>query len=273
MSNYDSLYQSGLYLSSEQQDLLYAALSSSNHFSKGQHGESATMNPLNSNLHPPQGRHQHQNQPRKQSSPSSGAEVFDSPSEEAIGSARLDMDFLDADLDFNAGESLFGDLPEEPEPEIREKRKSIDGNQNEEGGKKRKENETKVPKKPGRKPLTSEPTSVGVLPQAYMSRFTSVLTDIVLHRSERPRTERPNGRFAIAKKNTSRTSKPKSRKWSRSHRPPTTRIACCVRKWSDCRLNSRSIVSAFRGSAAATASRRHRGYTMGLPIPSEITQA
>lgn len=162
MSDHDALYQNGLYLSPEQQGLLYAALSSSNHFSKGQQGDNATINPLNARLHPQQDQQQSQRQ-AKQGSTSSGHEVFDSPTENGLNSSRLGFDespFLDfdidADFDLNASAALIGDLPGEPESQ---KRKSIDGKQNEESGKKRKENEEKVPKKPGRKPLTSEPTS------------------------------------------------------------------------------------------------------------------
>ena len=167
MSHHDAFYQNGLYLSPEQQDLLYAALSSSNHFSKANQGDSATINPLNARIHPQQDQQRLQRQPKKQNSVSSGAEVFDSPSENGLNSARLGfgtddspfLDFdLDADFDLNANADLIGDIPGEPETQ---KRKSIDGKQNEESGKKRKENEEKVPKKPGRKPLTSEPTSVG----------------------------------------------------------------------------------------------------------------
>lgn len=169
MSNHDALYQNGLYLSPEQQDLLYAALSSSNHFSKGLQDDNATINPLNARIHPQQDQ-QSQRQTKKQNSISSDAGVFDSPSENGLNSAKhgfgtddsplLDFD-LDPDFDLNANAQLIGDLPGEPESQ---KRKSIDGKQTEENGKKRKENEEKVPKKPGRKPLTSEPTSVGTHP-------------------------------------------------------------------------------------------------------------
>ncbi|KAL1955712.1 hypothetical protein VTO42DRAFT_8184 [Malbranchea cinnamomea] len=174
MSHYDNLYQSGLYLSPEQQDLLYAALSSSNRFAKGPQDDHATINPLNSNLHPPQQRQQQQQQQqhgvKQENGTSSNGNVFDSPSEEGIGSAKLGfgtdespfLDFnLDADFDFNATDALIGELPGDPpaDSESREKRKSIDGKQTEDNGKKRKENEEKTPKKPGRKPLTSEPTS------------------------------------------------------------------------------------------------------------------
>lgn len=116
---------------------------------------------------------------------------FESPVPDAPGSGHLgfasdDSPFLDfdpeADFDFNSNvASMIGDLPEfeqqsnlEPQPnndhgtgnehEPGDKRKSMDGREGEQqpdSGKKRQgEGQEKVPKKPGRKPLTNEPTSV-----------------------------------------------------------------------------------------------------------------
>lgn len=103
-----------------------------------------------------------------------------------FGFADDDGSFLDfnadADFDFRDAENFFGDIPgsvapeansEEPEiaensPESREKRKDlVDGkseDNSEETGKKRKESDDKGARKPGRKPLTSEPTSVCLFP-------------------------------------------------------------------------------------------------------------
>jgi len=99
----------------------------------------------------------------------------------APGSGRLDYDdspFLDSLLDGEGDESfdfddqgqMFGDLPDDgsddngtADPDhLHDKRKSMGGqdDDDEDGGGKRREGEDKQAKKPGRKPLTSEPTSV-----------------------------------------------------------------------------------------------------------------
>ena len=103
---------------------------------------------------------------------------FDSPGHDASGSGQMGfagesppfLDFdPDAEFDFQGAEQLIGELPDatiSEEPESGEKRKSIDGDDEDvESGKKRRESEDKdkVVKRPGRKPLTSEPTSVCML--------------------------------------------------------------------------------------------------------------
>ena len=72
---------------------------------------------------------------------------------------------LDVDFDPEDTEHLIGDFPDMlsqgEEGEFREKRKSMDGkDEDDEGGRKRRESDDKFSKKPGRKPLTAEPTSV-----------------------------------------------------------------------------------------------------------------
>ena len=78
--------------------------------------------------------------------------------------------FLDFDIEgdgddlynFGVNGQMIGDIPE-PAGDLHDKRKSIDGKDGEdEGGGKRREGEDKSGKKPGRKPLTSEPTTVGM---------------------------------------------------------------------------------------------------------------
>jgi AP-1-like transcription factor len=137
---------SDLYLSPNEQDLLVAALNSN---------QSGTKNQMNYT-------------PATSLHPDSGLMGFsdDSP--------YLDFD-PEADFDesaygFNPNARMIGDLPDEDEDEeddspvngdLHDKRKSIDGqDEDDEGGGKRREGEDKVGKKPGRKPLTSEPTSV-----------------------------------------------------------------------------------------------------------------
>ncbi|KKY20466.1 putative bzip transcription factor (ap-1) [Phaeomoniella chlamydospora] len=79
----------------------------------------------------------------------------------------FDGEFDDSyNFDLN-GDDMIGDLPPESstsngdnEHELHEKRKSVGGKDaDDEGGGKRREGEDKAAKKPGRKPLTSEPTS------------------------------------------------------------------------------------------------------------------
>lgn len=79
------------------------------------------------------------------------------------------LDYLDGDNSFDfdnadLGGDMIGALPDGSAPEQHEKRKSPDENgEPEEGDAKRQETEgEKGSKKPGRKPLTSEPTTVSL---------------------------------------------------------------------------------------------------------------
>lgn len=160
MADYNSLYQQGLYLSPGQQDLLLAALSSNNPPQKQQNTSQ------NSKL---------KNDPEKTPGRTSSGGYSVSPGfDRSQHSGNLGYEdespFLDfnpeLDFDFQGSESLIGDLPgsvPSDDPEVGEKRKDLEGrsdNENEESGKKRRESDDKMAKKPGRKPLTSEPTSV-----------------------------------------------------------------------------------------------------------------
>jgi AP-1-like transcription factor len=103
--------------------------------------------------------------------------LYNSPIQAASGSASLiddvfdtspylDYDLEDGNVDWDAsGDQLFdplpGNVPGGEDGDLHEKRKSHGGNTNEDdGGGKRREGEEKSGRKPGRKPLTSEPTSV-----------------------------------------------------------------------------------------------------------------
>ncbi|KAJ5703065.1 AP-1-like transcription factor napA [Penicillium malachiteum] len=157
MGDYDHLYQQGLYnLSPDQQDLLLAALSSNNPAGKQ----------LN---HTPQTKLEHSpdhTSSNGMSAPPSGG--FENPQSafNAFGFSNDDSPFLDftpeVDFEFPGSADLIGDLPGDNslhDYEAGEKRKSFDGASDvdvEENGKKRRESEAK---KPGRKPLTSEPTT------------------------------------------------------------------------------------------------------------------
>lgn len=95
-----------------------------------------------------------------QESPSSamlGSEEFESP--------LLDYDFDDGTYDWdNSAGLMIGSLPGAPneeENDLHEKRKSIEDDG--ENAHKRREGEDKTAKKPGRKPMTGEPTTVRLI--------------------------------------------------------------------------------------------------------------
>ncbi|KAK2850747.1 hypothetical protein FQN49_005355 [Arthroderma sp. PD_2] len=146
MADFDPSFQRSHSVNNDQQDLLLAALSSNNPPTKP--GPQSNLGSANG---------------------SSGNEHFDSPPQDIPGSGQLSFDpddspflGLDLDADFDVSDHvLIGDLPgaEGEKHGHREKRKSLDGLEDADTGKKRKENEDKVAKKPGRKPLTSEPTT------------------------------------------------------------------------------------------------------------------
>lgn len=172
MADFSSLYGQNLYLSPEQQNLLMAALSSNN--PGQQHGDNK-FNRANTDG---------TNDSSKHTSPSHQSNGFEastsyleSPLQDAPGSGHLgfgsdESPYLefDPDLDFDpqgGEEDMIGDIPEfgnSDEHELGDKRKSIDGMDDDlENGKKRRESDDgKSAKKPGRKPLTSEPTSVWI---------------------------------------------------------------------------------------------------------------
>lgn len=148
---------SDLYLSPNQQDLLVAALNSNQHSATQRNTKSTGLSK------------------NRQRSDSLSFTPDSTSDQTAPGSGRLDYSddspFLDfnADGDFNdfsfdPADQMIGDLPEDfVSTDLHEKRKSIDGkDEDDEGGGKRREGDDKTAKKPGRKPLTSEPTNVCV---------------------------------------------------------------------------------------------------------------
>lgn len=78
-------------------------------------------------------------------------------------SPLLDFELDDGSYDWeNSAEKLFGNLPgasNDEEGDLHDKRKSPEEEEDEESGHKRREGEDKSAKKPGRKPLTGEPTT------------------------------------------------------------------------------------------------------------------
>ncbi|KAL2866446.1 putative bZIP transcription factor AP-1/Yap1 [Aspergillus lucknowensis] len=160
MADFNTMYQHGLYLSPDQQDLLLAALSSNNPNPKQQfntRGSNSATNPNSTPGHASSGSF-------------SASPAFDG-SNSQFGNLNYDespfLDFNpDIDWDFQGSEDLIGDLPgaaQSEEPESGEKRKESEDSSEGASGKKRRESDDKgddkAAKKPGRKPLTSEPTS------------------------------------------------------------------------------------------------------------------
>ena len=165
-----------LYLSPDQQELLLAALSSNNP-NQPSHGISNTS----VGQRPPSGPEP--NQPTSNSMAASA--IYESPKREGqdrsyySGSGVEESPFLDYELDLDIDGSfdiddsanydgqMIGNLPgrssSNDDGDMHEKRKSIDDEKADDGGGKRREGDEKTAKKPGRKPLTSEPTSVCIL--------------------------------------------------------------------------------------------------------------
>jgi AP-1-like factor len=158
-------FQNGapFYLDATQQDLLLAALASNNQnpndlFSAGfDNGSSNKQSMSNSQFQYPLD--------------SLDPAYFTSPQQQAPANNfnnSMDespfVDYLDGDNSFdfdNADGDMIGSLPGDTPGDSSEKRKSPgDGDDDDdEGGGKRREGEDKQAKKPGRKPLTSEPTT------------------------------------------------------------------------------------------------------------------
>lgn len=134
---------SDLYLSSDQTDLLMAALNS-NQSSNPQSGSSTQKTTPQAQSYTP----------NMSSAPDSGH--LDYSDESPFLDFDPDGDFDDS-FGYDESSRMIGSLP----GDLHDKRKSMDGkDDDDEGGGKRREGEDKTAKKPGRKPLTSEPTNV-----------------------------------------------------------------------------------------------------------------
>lgn len=167
-----------LSLTPDQQDLLLTALASNRPHAMS-NSNAMSSNPVFNSTKPSVG---HAN-----SDPSQGRQSLDatrtnpelhksplqeSPSIGGIGSdgfdesPLLDFEVDDENYDWdNSAEKLFGSLPGAPndeEGDLHDKRKSPEDEEDEESVHKRREGEDKSAKKPGRKPLTGEPTTVKV---------------------------------------------------------------------------------------------------------------
>jgi AP-1-like factor len=144
-------------LTPAQQDLLLAALASN---SKSNQPSSASVRAGSVDSMAQKAGENGRFDPNAQTTPPSGH--FDFAPDE---SPYLDFDIDgegDEQYDFDINAQMIGDLPESS-GDLHDKRKSIDGKDDEdEGGGKKRESEDKSGKKPGRKPLTSEPTTVSM---------------------------------------------------------------------------------------------------------------
>lgn len=185
MTDFNSLYQQGLYLSPDQQDLLLAALSSNNPPPKPQDTNTTSQTKKESN-----GSSHH----RTSSSFSGGLNGLHDPSGGLGSGNNDDSPFLDfnPELDFDdlqGSDSLIGDIPgsvpASDDYGLGDKRKDTDGKSEidkEDPGKRRRESDVQN-KKPGRKPLMSEPTSKRkaqnrAAQRAFRERKEKHLTDL-----------------------------------------------------------------------------------------------
>lgn len=168
MAGADNDFQNGapFYLDSTQQDLLLAALASNN-----QNPNDIFATGLDNTKHS-QAASQFQ-YPVETLDPT----YFTSPQQTtpgmgAFSNGSIDdspfVDYLDGDnnLDFDGtdnGDLMIGALPDDTPGDPNDKRKSPGDDEDDgvERSGKRREGEDKQAKKPGRKPLTSEPTTVG----------------------------------------------------------------------------------------------------------------
>ncbi|PYH91738.1 PAP1-domain-containing protein [Aspergillus ellipticus CBS 707.79] len=162
MADYNNpLYQHNLYLSPNQQELLLAALTSNTPAQKQQQGDNQPSESQSDRDSATPG-----NASSRSFNMSPGFDPTQ-PHSGGLGYGDDESPFLDfnprLDFDFQGSENLIGDIPDNlsDEHEAGEKRKDMDEpvDENESSGKKRRESDDKAAKKPGRKPLTSEPTS------------------------------------------------------------------------------------------------------------------
>jgi AP-1-like factor len=184
MSGTGNDFQNGapFYLDATQQDLLLAALASNNQ----------NPNDLFSNVNgldekQPTGHDQFQYPMNNLDSSTFFASPHQSTPANAFSSMGVEespfIDYLDGDNSFDfdgaeRGDLMIGSLPgDTPDGESNDKRKSPDDDadeDDEEGGGKRREGEDKQAKKPGRKPLTSEPTTVRSASRTCRWRLTQM---------------------------------------------------------------------------------------------------
>ncbi|MCJ1313580.1 DNA-binding transcription factor yap1 [Agyrium rufum] len=165
-----------LYLSPKEHNLLLTALNSN----RSQSNRPVMMNNLSNSTGSVKKPNGTQYQLQDLSDINTSFDSYVSPNQNVPGSATLtngfedspylDYNIEDGNFDWDDSEQLIGGLPGDEsfdngdeDNEQHDKRKSpeddLDDDEEEEGGGKRREGEDKTSKKPGRKPMTSEPTS------------------------------------------------------------------------------------------------------------------
>lgn len=217
-------FKSEFYLNPNEQDLLLTALNSNKPTGSTIGLYNSTANRSNSHN-------------ATKSTQSNMASTYTSPAQQTPGSATLtnkgfdnspfgDFELDDSNFDWDVNGELIGALPgtttrqeDHEENELGDKRKSPEDAEEEDGGGKRREGEDKTGKKPGRKPLTSEPTTVSVLALA----FPCSLFLIHFIRNVKPRTGLHREHFEKGRRNTSRISRTKSMNLRRHRMLLTTR--------------------------------------------------
>ncbi|MCJ1282355.1 DNA-binding transcription factor yap1 [Xylographa opegraphella] len=170
----ESAFDANLYLSPKEQDLLLTALNSNK---SGQANNKRSDPPMSTNAVRPSGLRSTSNPLQFQQAGRKSldhSDVYASPVQNMPGSGAIGVNespFLDYELDDGnfdwdiGGDLMIGSLPgtsfdDDEEADLHDKRKiSDDDVEDIDGGGKRREGDDKSTKKPGRKPLTSEPTS------------------------------------------------------------------------------------------------------------------
>lgn len=182
------------YLSTTQQDLLLAALASNGYNNNNNNAANgnATIKRSDSDT----GREQQFVAPSYVDGAMFDSTQKDSQQTAAFGNFDFDdtspyLEYLDGDTTLNfdsndlGGEDMFGDIPgpqtdssESDKGDKSDKRKSPDDGDDEEldGDAKRREGDDKTSKKPGRKPLTSEPTTVSLPHLAHYHYNSSIIS-------------------------------------------------------------------------------------------------
>jgi hypothetical protein len=110
------------------------------------------------------------------------------------------------------------------ETESPDKRSHPDDEEDETNGAKRRKSKDKVAKKPGRKPLTTEESSVSQTLCQWHKGQTRLLAR--LYRSARLKIAPRNKLFVSATKSNSRIWRPSLRSWNKHLRLPNMRISC-----------------------------------------------
>jgi hypothetical protein len=168
--------------------------------------------------------------------------LFMSPQEAELdqfnGDYTPDLDYLDGDnFDFenaDLGGEMIGALPGD-RFDLHDKRKNPDeDDDDEDGDAKRQDTQDgeKGAKKPGRKPLTSEPTTVS--PEL---RYNAGTILIQFSRNGKHRIEPRNVRFASARRNTSKTWRQRSPRSPRHKKRTSTKTGCSRHRLNGCRSN------------------------------------